>query len=86
MALSICLAIAIVLQTFLICQPFAFSWDTTIPGGHCGNQFEGYKAQAIVNIAIDCAIVLLPVPSLWNLQMVPSKKIGIYVMFSLGIV
>jgi len=84
MAFAICLAVIIVLQAFLICRPFAFNWDPYIPGGKCGNQIAGYKAQAIINIAIDISIVVLPVPMLWTLQLTWSKKLGIYFMFSVG--
>ncbi|KAL4926726.1 uncharacterized protein BDV17DRAFT_293307 [Aspergillus undulatus] len=35
-------AISVVLETLLLCRPLAFNWDTTIPGGGCGNRNATY--------------------------------------------
>lgn len=29
--------LSVILCGFLLCQPFAFNWDQTIPGGRCGD-------------------------------------------------
>ena len=42
-------------------------------------------AQAIINLCIDIAVVIIPIPVLWGLQMQNLKKLGIYFMFSIGI-
>ena len=38
-----------------------------------------------VNMGIDTAIVILPMPSLWKLKMVTRKKVGISGLFGLGL-
>lgn len=74
------------LTAFLLCTPFAYNWDKLIIGGHCGNPSAYYLSTAIVNLLIDVAIVALPLPILWGLQMKTSRKIALTAMFSLGVV
>ena len=73
-----------VLVAFLICRPFAFNWDKVSIKGHCGNTFAYYLSTAIVNLLIDVAIVALPLPLLWSLQMRTSRKLALTAIFSLG--
>lgn len=84
MALSFCLLVAIILQAFLICKPLAYNWNLSIKGGRCGNQNQGFLAQAITNLLLDVMIVSLPLPVLWGLQMRAGKKVSITIMFSIG--
>ena len=43
-----------------------------------------YLAAGIINLIIDVIVIVLPMPSLWKLQMPWPKKIGICAMFGLG--
>ena len=67
MGLSISLATAVILGTLLICRPLAYNWNRTIDGT-CGNTQKLYLSGGIVNLLLDVAIVTLPMPMLWNLQ------------------
>lgn len=69
---------------FAICRPFAFRWDKTIPGGHCGNQEASYKYVSIPNIVTDLAILALPLSTLLRLQMSTVRKVGIVATFLAG--
>jgi hypothetical protein len=73
-----------VLTAFLICRPFAFNWDKLTINGKCGNLPSYYLSTGIVNLLIDVAIVALPLPLLWGLQMKRSKKLALTAIFSLG--
>ena len=73
-----------VLTAFLICRPFAFNWDKLTIKGHCGDTSGYYLSTAIVNLLIDVAIVALPLPLLWSLQMRTSRKLALTAIFSLG--
>lgn len=75
-----------ILTAFLLCTPFAYNWDKHIIGGRCGNSSAYYLSTAIVNFLIDVAIVALPLPILWGLQMKTSRKIALTAIFSLGVV
>ncbi|KAH8885978.1 hypothetical protein GQ53DRAFT_845118 [Thozetella sp. PMI_491] len=77
------------IATFTICQPFAFKWDKTIPGGHCANLMAAYRYISIPNILTDLAILILPLSPLYRLQLSPVRKFGLLVTFlagSLGII
>lgn len=63
-----------ILQIFLICQPFAMNWDSTIQG-HCGNRPLTYALVGAVNILTDVTTLLLPVPTVWKLQMPLQLKL-----------
>jgi hypothetical protein len=42
-------------------------------------------ASVVVNLVLDSAVVLVPVPVVWKLQMPRNKKLGVTAMFSLGV-
>lgn len=84
-ALTVALIVAVIFESFLLCRPFRFTWDKTIPGGVCGSSTDAYLSIAIVNLVIDVAVVVLPMPVLWKLQMPIGKKIAISAILSLGL-
>lgn len=61
--------LASVLSIIFICRPVQYFWDKTIPGGYCGNDFGILYGVAGPNIATDLAVLILPLPILWKLQM-----------------
>ncbi|RDW56862.1 hypothetical protein BP5796_12929 [Coleophoma crateriformis] len=73
-----------VLQVFLICTPFKLNYDVTITGT-CGNRPAAYTAIGAINLITDVAILLLPIPTVWKLQMPVSSKIGICGVFAIGL-
>lgn len=73
------------ITAFVLCTPFAYNWNKLIVGGHCGNTHAYYLSTAIVNFLLDAAIVALPLPILWGLQMKTSRKIALTAIFSLGV-
>ncbi|RYO85436.1 hypothetical protein DL764_009172 [Monosporascus ibericus] len=78
-----------VIVGFTICQPFAYKWDKTIPGGRCANLMAAYRLISIPNLLTDLAILFLPFYPLWHLQMNKTLKVGIFLTFmtgSLGII
>ena len=77
--------VSTILSTVLICQPFAYTWDKTIPGGRCGDQKSLELYLGIFNLFLDVCLVVLPMPVLWGLQMALNKKLMLSSMFGLGI-
>ncbi|KAJ5888159.1 hypothetical protein N7495_008200 [Penicillium taxi] len=72
--------------TFLfifICVPVQKLWSPDLPG-HCINQVSTWIANAISTIATDLAILLLPLPQVWKLQLRLSEKLAVSFAFSLG--
>ncbi|KAI3393495.1 hypothetical protein diail_4216 [Diaporthe ilicicola] len=74
-----------VLIGFLICRPVQKNWDPTAEGT-CGNQIAGYTAVSVVNVIVDVLILLLPLPMVYRLQTKPGYKVGLFAIFSIGMV
>ncbi|KAL6874276.1 GPCR, PTH11-type [Trichoderma longibrachiatum] len=76
----------VVTITFLfifICVPVEKLWYPDIPG-HCINQVGTWIANASSTIFTDLAILVLPVPQIWNLQLRTAEKMGLTFAFGLG--
>lgn len=86
MSIIVAWTIATILAGCLICRPFAYNWDKTIVGGYCGNQVSSFTATGIINLITDVAVIVLPMSSLYKLQMALYKKITLIAVFGLGIV
>ena len=76
---------ATILGACLICQPFSFNWDQSIPGGYCGDQVAFELFIGIVNLLLDVTVVVLPMPVLWRLQMAMHRKAVLSGIFGLGV-
>ena len=72
------------LTLIFACRPVAKSWDLSIKGGSCINVPAVYLATAGTNIATDFAILFLPIPMLWNLQLPKRQKFGLALIFAAG--
>jgi hypothetical protein len=68
-----------------ICQPISLQWNPANPDGHCGDIKKQEISSCAVNIILDLAIVILPMPALWTLRIPLSKKFGLIGLLSLGI-
>lgn len=72
--------------TFLfifICVPVAKLWYPDLPG-HCINQVGTWIANAASTIFTDIAILCLPIPPIWKLQLGKSEKLGLTTAFAIG--
>lgn len=78
--------IATACVTVFLCHPVAYNWDTSIPGGGCGNTPASWMSTGIVNIITDLVVLAIPVRELVHLQMATYKKIVLIIVFALGIV
>ncbi|KAF9737638.1 hypothetical protein PMIN06_003911 [Paraphaeosphaeria minitans] len=78
--------VGVTLSGLLYCKPLAFAWDPTIPGGKCGNATQAYLSAHIINLVLDIAVALAPIPVLAKLQLKKAKKIEITGIFALGII
>ena len=73
-----------VILALVMCKPLAFSWNKSIPGGKCGDILGAYRWISIPNLVTDLAILILPLPVIWNLQTKLSQKIGLTLTFLTG--
>lgn len=66
------------------CTPPAKTWNRELEGT-CLNELAFYFAFASSNILFDLLVIALPFPILKQLQLDMRKKIGLGVLFSLGV-
>jgi len=75
--------IGFLISIITLCQPFSRYWNVLGPG-HCGSLSGSQVATSSINTVVDLAIVLLPLPVIWRLQMQRQKKIKIIGIFAVG--
>ncbi len=68
---------------WLLCTPLAHYWDPTVPG-KCINEYVYYLFGTALNVAIDLAILILPMPVIWSLQMPRKQQLWVSGIFALG--
>lgn len=74
-----------ILIGFLICRPVAKNWDPTAQGV-CGNRIAAYTAVSIVNVLVDCLMLILPLPMIFRLQVKAGYKWALLGIFGIGVV
>lgn len=72
-----------ILQVFLLCRPFAASYDPSIKGT-CGDQKASFIAIGCFNVITDVAILCLPIPTIWALKATTRTKIALTAVFAAG--
>lgn len=69
----------------LACTPREKIWDPTVPGGKCTNLKVSLVVSSTTNVVSDILILLLPQNIIWRLQMPLQRKIGVSLIFVVGI-
>ncbi|KAI1505065.1 hypothetical protein F5X99DRAFT_416174 [Biscogniauxia marginata] len=69
----------------LSCTPYQKIWDQTIAEGHCINQKIIFIPAATVNLVTNFVVLLLPQKVIWELQLSLRNKIGVSIVFAIGI-
>lgn len=77
-------AASVILETFLLCRPLAYNWDTSIDGT-CGNRNATYVVAGTLNLITDLMVMVLPLPHIWKLQLTLAKKVALCSVFSIGL-
>lgn len=83
--LSAALAIASIIQIFLICQPFAAQWDPHILGT-CGDQVTSFLIIETIGLLLDVGIFTLPPVIMTRLKTPTKMKVQIVVVLNMGAV
>lgn len=75
------------IETFIeifSCTPRARAWNK-FHTGHCLDVNAAIIATAAFNVISDFAILLLPMYSIWQLQLPKKRKVGICALFGTGL-
>ena len=76
--------VAVIVLTAVFCIPFEANWNPTIPGAKCGDIHKSGISTGTFNLVLDFAVMCLPIPVLWNLQLILRKKIALVFIFGIG--
>ena len=83
--LSLTHGIASVIEVLLICRPLSAQWDSEA-GGACGNQILSFIIVECVGIALDIALLGIPLFSIPKLHISMKKKAHIIIALDAGVV
>lgn len=76
--------ISIVTASALSCFPHEKIWHPTMPG-RCFNTKVLFVSNATLNLVSDIIILALPQGIIWKLNMSTRKKIGVSLVFAIGV-
>lgn len=66
------------------CQPFAFNWDKSIPGGKCFDVTSFALSSSVPNIVSDVAILVLPAKTILEVKVSVGRRVGLGLIFLVG--
>jgi hypothetical protein len=62
------------------CSPIHGFWNKEIKSS-CVNSINLFLATAAVHLVTDVALVIFPMPILWNLKVSKSHRVALFVVF-----
>ncbi|KAK8036949.1 hypothetical protein PG991_001263 [Apiospora marii] len=65
------------------CRPTRKTIDPFIPGV-CFDRMNWFLSSCVINTTLDLAILIMPVPQIWKLQMTTRRKVQVTLVFLLG--
>ncbi|PGH16600.1 hypothetical protein AJ79_01706 [Helicocarpus griseus UAMH5409] len=83
--LSVAWTLVVILNSLLICRPISMFWGDISPGGKCGDQNKAFAAVGIMDVLVDLLILIIPLPSIFKLQMPIANRIALALVFALGV-
>ncbi|KAJ5653572.1 hypothetical protein N7490_000575 [Penicillium lividum] len=75
---------AIICMSVIQCAPIQRAWDTSI-SGVCTDTKTSFLADAVPNILIYIAILILPIRAVWKMHTTATHRLSIAAFFLLGI-
>ena len=84
MFIQVTTGIAVVVALNLQCTPHIAIWDITVPG-QCFELYKLQVASASIQLGSDVMIMLLPQHVIWKLNLSWQKRLGVSVIFGLGL-
>jgi hypothetical protein len=77
--------VAIILATFLECQPFDVYWSVTVGPQQCRRAYVQLLLQGISNMILDLMVLVMAYPLVTLRNRTWSERISLYTLFGLGI-
>ncbi|PLB50766.1 hypothetical protein P170DRAFT_474321 [Aspergillus steynii IBT 23096] len=77
--------VSVVIAQIFTCSPVQGSWDLAVAGGpQCIDQLKFYYGNSVSNVLTDVAILCLPMPMIWRLNLSRPKKWAVTGAFLAG--
>ncbi|KAF5026367.1 hypothetical protein F66182_1575 [Fusarium sp. NRRL 66182] len=73
------------IMVFLQCIPLQAVWDPRIKGRCIAHTTTWWYINGVINIVSDFAIIIIPLPVVWKLNLARSQKILLSGVFGLGL-
>lgn len=74
------------ITALLQCQPVAYFWDRTMEGGgKCLDVDIFYRSVTPFNLFVDIILILLPLPTVWQLRASTNRKWALTFLFGIGL-
>ena len=77
--LNLLYTVSLILAISLQCVPFNRPFGTS-----CANQYAILLSASTINTISDIAVLVIPMGSLWKLQMSRNKKLSVWALFAFG--
>jgi hypothetical protein len=77
--------VALTLVEIFACTPRQKYWNRLSVEGKCVNEYAVYGTSCVLNTLVDILILALPQKVIWTLQVSTRKRIGISVIFAIGV-
>lgn len=84
MSLVVGYCVSLALSILFACKPLARTWDSSIRGTCPVDIAKVDYAIGGFNIFTDTAILILPIPIVWTLQISTARLIGLMLVFGTG--
>lgn len=75
--------ISVVLAQIFTCSPVEGAWNVAV-ADHCIDQIKFYYGNSVSNVLTDVAILCLPMPMIWRLNLSKAKKWAVTGAFLAG--
>ena len=76
--------VALVFLLIFTCKPVMKNFDVFVTDGSCLDRTPLYMATAVLNMATDIILLILPIPMISKLQMPRVQKAGLICIFGVG--
>lgn len=77
-------AVAGIITSLASCRPFSARWETIPSRDKCIDSVSYWQSMSVHNIVTDVAMLILPLPLLWKLQLRRCQKAALTAIFLLG--
>ena len=79
--------IIVMVFNIIECKPREAIWNPLIRAEEawCFNRDAIFQATGVFNVVSDFAILIIPIPTIWNLQMTRRRKIAVTGLFAIGL-